>query len=101
MVAKVDGWTFWAAIIAAATGIHLWLFFHLTDAHPVEFWITIALQITACVAPFWVFVHWFVKRRKKLRWQPWMWSMFVPWGFLWYVFEKYEPAESDLMKVGR
>jgi hypothetical protein len=31
---------------------------------------------------------WFVKRRKKLEWQRWMWLFLVPWGFLWYIVEK-------------
>jgi hypothetical protein len=43
---------------------------------------------------------WFVKRRKKLRWHPWMRLFFLPWGFLWYVFEKWEPTKSELLNVG-
>jgi hypothetical protein len=30
-----------------------------------------------------------------------MWLFFVPWGFLWYVFEKWEPSQSDLLRTGR
>ena len=29
-----------------------------------------------------------------LVWQRWMWLFFVPWGFLWYIFEKYERSPS-------
>jgi hypothetical protein len=36
-----------------------------------------------------------------LVWQRWMWLFFVPWGFLWYVFEKYEPAQSELLTTRR
>src|SRR3979411_1054499 len=89
--------TFWAAAIAGENVLHLWLFFHLPNAHPVQFCITIAIHTIACIGPFWMLAHWFVKRGKKLRWQRWMWLFFVPWGFLWYVFEKWEPAESELL----
>lgn len=86
--------TFWAGTIATANVLHLWFFFHLPNAHPLQFWITIALHAMACIGPFWMLADWFVKRHEKLRWRPWMWLFFVPWGVLWYVFEKWEPAES-------
>ena len=86
---STHGRRFWAAVIVAVNALHLWLFFHLPTDHTVQFWITIALHTTACVGPFWMLADWFVKRRKKLRWRPWMWLLFVPWGFLWYVFEKW------------
>jgi hypothetical protein len=31
---------------------------------------------------------WFVSKSKRTL-KPWMWIFFVPWGFLWYYFEKY------------
>ena len=92
---------FRAGVIVAANALHLWLFLHLPDAHPVQFWMTIALHTIACVGPFWMLADWFVKQRTKLRWRPWMWLFFVPWGFLWYVFERWEPAESELLNVGK
>jgi hypothetical protein len=93
--------TFWAAIIAAANVLHVWLFFHLPSAHPVQFWITIAVHAISCIGPFWMLTHWFQKRGKKLGWQRWMWLFFVPWGFLWYVFEKWEPTDSELLRNSR
>ena len=92
---------FWATVIATANIVHVWLFLHLSNAHPVQFWITMTLHTIACIGPFWMFADWFVKHRKKLRWHPWMWLFFLPWGFLWYVFDKREPAKSELLNVGR
>jgi hypothetical protein len=100
-IAKSHSWPFWTAVIAAMNVLHLWLFFHLPNAPPLQFWITIVLHVLACIGPFWMLAHWFVKRGKKLRWQRWMWMFFVGWGFLWYVFEKWEPGESDLLSTGR
>jgi hypothetical protein len=37
---------------------------------------------------------WFVKRGKRT-WKAWMWLAFVPWGFLWYYFEKCRPANAE------
>ncbi len=91
---------FWVSVIVAANVLHLWLFFHLPNAHPVRFWITIAIHAIACLGPFWMLADWFIKRRNKLRWQRWMWLFFVPWGFLWYAFEKWELPESELLKTG-
>jgi hypothetical protein len=92
---------FWTASIVAANIVHLWLFFHLPTARPVQMWVTAALQTIMCIGPFWMLWHWFVKRGKKLRWERWMWLFFVPWGFFWYVFEKYEPVQSELLTTGR
>lgn len=79
---------FWAAAIAAMNLLHLWLFLHLPNADGVQFWITMAIHAIACIGPFWMLAHWFVKRDQKLEWQRWMWLFFMPWGFLWYIFEK-------------
>jgi hypothetical protein len=79
---------FWAALIAGLNVLHLWLFLHLPNAGAVQFWMTITIHLIACIAPFWMLAHWFVKRGKKLEWQRWKWLFFVPWGFLWYIFEK-------------
>ena len=68
----------WVVIIAAATVVHLWLFFRLPNAGPVQFWCTIAIHAIAVIGPFWMLAHWFVKRRKQLRWQRCMWLVFVP-----------------------
>jgi hypothetical protein len=92
---------FWIAVIASVNVVHLWLFFDLGSGRPVQFWFTIAVQLLAIVGGFWMLAHWFVKRRKKLCWQRWMWLFFVPWGFLWYVFEKWEPAVSDFDRFSR
>jgi hypothetical protein len=92
---------FWVSVIAAANVVHSWLFFHLPSAHPSQFWITIAIHTIACVGPFWMVGDWFIKGRSKLRWKGWMWLFFVPWGFLWYVFEKWERPESELLSTGR
>jgi hypothetical protein len=37
---------------------------------------------------------WFVKRGKRTC-EAWMWLFFVPWGFLWYYFEKYRPTKAS------
>ena len=92
--------TFWTVSIFAANVVHLWLF-HLPNARPAQFWITIAIHTVACIGPFWMLGNWFLKRGKKLVWQRWMWQFFVPWGFLWYVFERYEPAQSELLTTRR
>jgi len=99
--AAAKNWEFWTAVIAGVNVLQLWLFFHLRNAQLVQFWITVAIHSIACIGPFWMLAHWFIRRRSKLQWQRWMWLFFVPWGFLWYVFEKWEPAESDLLRVGR
>ncbi len=94
----------WVAIIAAITSVHMWLFFHLSDYsdnHPLLFRITVVVHVIASIGPFWMLAHWFVKRRKKLRWHSWMWLFFVPWGFLWYIFEKWEPSSGDFVKATR
>lgn len=80
--------TFWAAVIAGVNVLHLWLFVHLPKADGVQLWMTITIHAIACIGPFWMLVHWFVKRGRKLEWKRWMWLFFVPWGFLWYFFEK-------------
>lgn len=98
---SAHGQTFWMALIVAVSVVHLWLFLHLPNARQVQFWITIAIHVIACVGPFWMLWHWFVRRGKKLSWQRWMWLFFVPWGFLWYVFEKYEPVQSELLTTAR
>ena len=88
---------FWVLVIGIVNAVHLWLFYKLGgDSSRVQFWVTIAIHLIGCVGPFWILTHWFVKRQKPLRWRRWMWLVFVPWGFLWYVFEKWEPAVSDL-----
>lgn len=92
---------FWMFVIAAASIAHLWLFLHLPRAGPWQLRVTVAIHVVACIGPFWVVADWFVKRRKKVRWQRWMCLLFVPWGFLWYVFEKWEPAKSDLLRTAR
>jgi hypothetical protein len=30
-----------------------------------------------------------------------MWLFFVPWGFLWYIFEKWESSSADFVKASR
>ena len=94
------GWKFWVAVISAVNALHLWLFFHLENANPVQFWMTIAIHVVGSLGPFWMLAHWFIRRRKRLTWQSWMWLFFVPWGFLWYISEKYESAGSDFLSVG-
>src|SRR5579862_1953996 len=89
----------WVAVIAAMGIVHMWLFFHISDHHPLLLCITVIIHIIACIGPFWMLAHWFGKRRKRLCWQSWMWLFFVPWGFLWYVFEKWEPSSSDFVKA--
>lgn len=98
--------TFWACAIASANAVHLWLFFHLPSAHAVQFWITIALHTIACIGPFWMLADWFVKRRKKLRWRPWMW-LFDPQTDIAFDPEKmelrdhqrYEEVVEELPKI--
>ena len=85
------GAAFWIVLIAAVNAIHAWLFFHLPSASTVQFGGTIAIHVVACFGPFWMLADWFIRRGKKLKWQRWMWLFFVPWGFLWYVFSKWEP----------
>ena len=92
---------FWAAVITAANIVYLWLLFYLRVAPPLQFRITIVIHVIVCIGPFWMLAHWFIQRRKKLSWQRWMWLFFVPWGFVWYVFEKWKPAKSDLLRTAR
>ena len=98
---------FWVAVIATANALQLSLLIYAVlnnatiENNPAIIRLTIGLAVIACIGPFWMLAHWFIKRAKKLRWQRWMWLFFVPWGFLWYVFEKYEPPESDLLRTGR
>jgi hypothetical protein len=101
MKASAHSRTFWTVSIVTANVVHLWLFFHLPNARPAQFWITIAIHTIASIGPFWMMGHWFVKRGKKLSWQRWMLLFFVPWGFLWYVFEEYERAQSELQTISR
>ena len=88
--------TFWVLVIATINVVHLWLFFNMQEVHALQFWLTITIHAIGTLGPFWMLSHWFIKRRMKLRWERWMWLFFVPWGFLWYAFEKYEPAVSEL-----
>jgi hypothetical protein len=99
--AAAKNWKFWTALVAGVNVLHLWLFFNLRNAHLVQFWTTVAIHSIAGIGPFWMLADWFIRRRNKLQWQRWMWLFFMPWGFLWYVFEKWEPADSDLLRVGR
>lgn len=86
--------TRWLAIILAANVLHLWMFLHLNlETHPVATWVGIGIHVVACVGPFWMLYDWLVKRRKRT-WEAWMWLSFVPWGFLWYYFEKYRPTKA-------
>jgi hypothetical protein len=91
---KVNGRSpmFWAFVIASVNVLHVWLFFHLPDARSIQFYVTIAIHVVACIGPFWMLADWFCRRGEKLRWQSWMWLFFVPWGFLWYVFQKWKPV---------
>ncbi len=96
-----DNRKFWVATIAALNVLYFWAFFHFSDAHPVQFWIMIAIHAAGTVGPSWMLGHWFIKRRERLRWERWMWLFFVPWGFLWYVFEKCERPEFSLLDTKR
>jgi len=78
----------WATIILVANILHLWMLFHLNlETHPVRTWLGIGIQLAVCIGPFWMLYDWFVKRNGHLK--AWVWLIFVPWGFLWYYFEKY------------
>jgi hypothetical protein len=102
MKSKSRSHAFWVSVISVAIALHLWLFFHIDfEIHPMLSRLAIAVHVVGCVGPFWMLADWFVKRKKKLQWKPWMWLFFVPWGFLWYIFEKWERPESDLLKVPR
>jgi hypothetical protein len=84
----------WVAIILAADVFHLWMFFHLNlETHPIASWIGIGIHVGACVGPFWMLYDWFIKRRQRT-WKAWTWLFFVPWGFLWYYFEKHRPTKA-------
>jgi hypothetical protein len=84
----------WVTIILVANILHLWMFFHLNlETHPVAARVGIGIHVAACIGPFWMLYDWFVKRNKGT-WKPWMWLAFVPWGFLWYYFEKYRPSKA-------
>lgn len=99
--------TFWVLVIATANILQfsLALYAMLNNAtienSPAIVRLTIGLATIACIGPFWMLAHWFIKRAKKLKWQRWMWLFFVPWGFLWYVFEKYEPPAPGVLRAGR
>jgi hypothetical protein len=84
----------WVTIILAANILHLWMFFHLdAETYPVMAWVAITIHLGACIGPFWMLYDWFVKKHKG-KWKAWMWLFFVPWGFLWYYFEKYRPSKA-------
>src|SRR4051794_31919846 len=92
----------WVAVISATNIVHMWLFFNISERHPLLLRTTVVIHVIGCIGPFWMLAHWFGKRRKRLRWQSWMWLFWVPWGFLWYIFEKWEPASSaDFLKARR
>lgn len=84
----------WVIIILAVNILHLWMFFHLDVAtFPVVARVGVGIQVIACIGPFWMLYDWFVKRHQgKL--EAWMLLFFVPWGFLWYYFEKYLPNKA-------
>ncbi len=88
--------SFWVLVIATFNVAHLWLFFNLPDTHGFQFWLTIVIHAVGTLGAFWMLSHWFIKRRMTLQWERWMWLFLVPWGWLWYAFEKYEPAVSEL-----
>jgi len=70
------------------------MFFHLNpETYPLATRVFIGIHAIACVSPFWMLYDWFVKSGKRT-WKTWMWLFFVPWGFLWYYFEKYRPANA-------
>jgi hypothetical protein len=86
--------TYRVEVILAATVLHLWMFLHLNlEAYPMATRVGIGIHAVACVGAFWMLYDWFVKRGKRT-WKAWMWLFFVPWGFLWYYFEKYRPANA-------
>jgi hypothetical protein len=77
-----------ATLILAGNIFQLWIFFHLNpNTHPILTGVGIASQLIICLGPFWALYDWFVRRSKRV-WKPWLWILFVPWGFLWYYFEK-------------
>jgi hypothetical protein len=79
----------WVMIFVVASLLHLWMFLHIDlETHPVASWIAIAMQLAICIGPFWMLYDWFVSKSKRTL-KSWMWLFFVPWGFLWYYFEKY------------
>jgi heme/copper-type cytochrome/quinol oxidase subunit 4 len=84
----------WVAIILIANILHLLMFLHLDlEKHPVAARVGIGIHIVAVIGPFWMLNDWFIKRRKG-KWKAWTWLAFVPWGFLWYYFEKYRPSKA-------
>jgi hypothetical protein len=85
----------WVAVILAANVLHLWMFFHLNlETYPLATRVGIGFQAAACVGPFWMLYDWFVKKGKRT-WMAWMWLFLVPWGFIWYYFEKYRPSDAE------
>ena len=44
---------------------------------------------------------WFIQRKNKIEWQNWLCLVFIPWGFIWYIFEKREPKESEFARFRR
>lgn len=85
---------YWAAIILVLNVLHLWMFLHLDlERNPVATRIGVGIHLAACIGPFWMLYDWFIKRQQR-RWKTWTWFFFVPWGFLWYYFEKYRPSKT-------
>jgi hypothetical protein len=84
----------WLMVFVAASALHLWMFLHIDlETHPVTSWVAIGMQVAVCIDPFWMLYDWFVKKAKRT-WKPWMWLFLIPWGFLWYYFEKYRPSAA-------
>jgi len=84
----------WVMVFVAASALHLWMFLHIDlETHPVTSWVAIGMQVAVCIGPFWMLYDWFVKKAKRT-WKPWMWLFLIPWGFLWYYFEKYRPSAA-------
>ena len=91
----------WVAILLAANALHLWMFFHLNpETRPLATWVGIGIHIVCCIGQFWMLYDWFVKESKR-KWKSWMWLFFVPWGFLWYYFEKYRPTKEKQKTLAR
>lgn len=91
---RVAVWTF---VIGVLNLVQLSLFFTQSQPHGAVL-VMILLFVVAPLGQFWMLVDWFEAGHMKRGVQNWMWLFFVPWSFLWYAFDKYEPAESDFAR---
>lgn len=91
----------WTAVIGILNCVQMALFFGYSQPHGTVLVLLIVLFVVAPLGSFWMILDCFRAGHLNRGWQTWMWLIFIPWSFLWYAFEKHEPAGSDLARFRR